>query len=108
MGCGNSSRILVGPGWGVGGKQIGLETMVDGVYGVVNRQMHIGKPYSRSNGCLRVVGNNCCGSNCVPLHDDVLRAGISVYQTCNRKQKGESKPLHLSSPHMTRCEKGRF
>jgi hypothetical protein len=85
MGSCNSSSILVGTSWGVSGKQIGLEPMVDGVYGVVNRQMHIGKPYSRSNGCLRVVGNNCCGGNCVPLHDNVLRVYASGRQNYDRK-----------------------
>jgi len=44
----------------------------------------------RSDRCVAVVGDNCCGSNDVPQHDEVLRVYASDRQKDDRKRK--SKP----------------
>lgn len=41
----------------------------------------------RNDRCVAVVGDNCCGSNDVPLYDDVLRVYASDRQKDDRKQE---------------------
>jgi len=80
------------------GKQVGLEMMIDGVYGVKDSQMDVGEPDARGGRGFLGVANDGRGSDGIPVDNDILCSytGNSQKRECERNN--EPSNLQLEPP----------